>query len=800
MTRRPSPHAAPRAETGRQGGRPRLDGGAPPGRPDPRRRPIRRPAPGLARARPVPGRHARPVHARGPRRRAATDPARAGPRRTRSRRHPDDQPRAAQRPDASRRDPRPSRPSRSASGASATLAPDGLHERVAFANYTLARQELGVDVLLDVDGADIFEVRGYARAGSWRPDADRDRAVGAHLRLRRPRRARAPDERPLRPGCRTPSGRRRASTTVPSAPPGTSRSSPAMPCILGWHVASAWDAPPRRSAAAGRAERLEPSRTPGDAEPSTPTRFETDDELVNLVLARGLADIGLLETGGPGSRGVVHRRRRALVRDALRPRRDPRRAVHAARSCRRSPGPRWRSWPGGRPRRSTTGATRSRARSSTSCGPARWPGSASCRSARTTAAWTRPRCGCCCSPRPMPGPATTTLVDHFWPNVVAALGWLRGPALRDGFIRYECRSTRGLRNQGWKDSHDSIRDRHGAVAGPPIALLEVQCYAIAAFRAMAVQAAATGRARHGRGPRGGRRATWRRASSPRSGCPDLGRYAMAVDGSGGVGRRAREQRRPRTVGRGPRPRPRGQRRPRPGRAAHVVGLGSSHLRPGPTRLQPARLPPRHRLAARHRDRRRGTQAVRVRVRGRSALATGLLGCRSPLPAVPVPGAVLRLRPGGHRRARRLSRRLCATGLGGRLAVHAVPVAARAGGRRARAASCGSSVPRCRAPSASWWSTGLRVGDAEVDLLFQSWRGNTGCSVGPAISRSWFAVGRGASPFGLGGGIVQRGFDAVAGVRSGAHPTSSSGRTPCVTAPCKESGFHWDAGAKTPSVG
>ena len=43
------------------------------------------------------------------------------------------------------------------------LDPDGFHERVSIANYSPARQDLAVDVMLDVDGADIFEVRGYPR-------------------------------------------------------------------------------------------------------------------------------------------------------------------------------------------------------------------------------------------------------------------------------------------------------------------------------------------------------------------------------------------------------------------------------------------------------------------------------------------------------------------------------------------------------------------------------------------------------------------------------------------------------------
>ena len=73
-------------------------------------------------------------------------------------------------------------------------------------------------------------------------------------------------------------------------------------------------------------------------------------------------------------------------------------------------------------------------------------------------------------------------VAKIWPNVKAALQWMEryGDRDRDGFIEYEKRSTRGLVQQGWKDSHDSVFHADGAMAEPPIALCEVQAYAYAA--------------------------------------------------------------------------------------------------------------------------------------------------------------------------------------------------------------------------------------------------------------------------------------------------------------------------------
>jgi glycogen debranching enzyme len=69
------------------------------------------------------------------------------------------------------------------------------------------------------------------------------------------------------------------------------------------------------------------------------------------------------------------------------------------------------------------------------------------------------------------------LVDRLWPNALAALRWIdeygTGPG---GFVTYERRSSQGLVNQGWKDSGDSTQDRSGKLLEAPIALVEVQGY------------------------------------------------------------------------------------------------------------------------------------------------------------------------------------------------------------------------------------------------------------------------------------------------------------------------------------
>ena len=73
------------------------------------------------------------------------------------------------------------------------------------------------------------------------------------------------------------------------------------------------------------------------------------------------------------------------------------------------------------------------------------------------------------------------------PAVDRALAWIEeyGDRDGDGFVEYRRRTDRGLINQGWKDSHDSIRWADGRLATGPIALAEVQGYVYAAYRARA---------------------------------------------------------------------------------------------------------------------------------------------------------------------------------------------------------------------------------------------------------------------------------------------------------------------------
>ncbi|HEX5502352.1 MAG TPA: glycogen debranching N-terminal domain-containing protein [Thermomicrobiales bacterium] len=72
-------------------------------------------------------------------------------------------------------------------------------------------------------------------------------------------------------------------------------------------------------------------------------------------------------------------------------------------------------------------------------------------------------------------------------HVEAALRWMDdyGDKDGDGFLAYASKSSKGLANQGWKDSGNSIINADGSLVTPPVALVEVQGYAYRARRAIA---------------------------------------------------------------------------------------------------------------------------------------------------------------------------------------------------------------------------------------------------------------------------------------------------------------------------
>ncbi|MGF6598824.1 glycogen debranching enzyme [Paraburkholderia sp. GAS448] len=127
----------------------------------------------------------------------------------------------------------------------------------------------------------------------------------------------------------------------------------------------------------------------------------------------------------------------------------------------------------------------------------------------------------------------TGLVDELWPALQRAAQWVAGVCDRNrlGLLDYQRASDGGLANQGWKDSHDSVFHADGHFPDGPIALVEVQAYASAAFDTMAHFA--TLRDQHDDAARYAKRATSIRACvEEKYWMEDSGFYGIALDGRG----------------------------------------------------------------------------------------------------------------------------------------------------------------------------------------------------------------------------------------------------------------------------
>lgn len=123
-------------------------------------------------------------------------------------------------------------------------------------------------------------------------------------------------------------------------------------------------------------------------------------------------------------------------------------------------------------------------------------------------------------------------IAQLWPHIMRAMEWIEryGDSDDDGFIEYSRHSERGLVQQGWKDSDDTVFHRDGSLAEPPIALCEVQAYVYEAYQLGAELAtvldhqdiAARWRGRLMPLAEAFDRAFW---------LEDIGTYALALDGN-----------------------------------------------------------------------------------------------------------------------------------------------------------------------------------------------------------------------------------------------------------------------------
>ena len=72
----------------------------------------------------------------------------------------------------------------------------------------------------------------------------------------------------------------------------------------------------------------------------------------------------------------------------------------------------------------------------------------------------------------------TEFIRRLEPNARAAVVWIdeHGDVDGDGYLEYESRSAKGLRNHCWKDSDNGIQFADGRDAEPPLATCEIQGY------------------------------------------------------------------------------------------------------------------------------------------------------------------------------------------------------------------------------------------------------------------------------------------------------------------------------------
>jgi glycogen debranching enzyme len=122
-------------------------------------------------------------------------------------------------------------------------------------------------------------------------------------------------------------------------------------------------------------------------------------------------------------------------------------------------------------------------------------------------------------------------VESIWPNIELALSWIDryGDRDGDGFVEYNRQSPRGLVQQGWKDSHDSIFHADGSLVEGAIALCEVQGYVFAACRRAAELAVVLGHTQRAKELSQQAQALQERFEQA-FWCEELSTYALALDG------------------------------------------------------------------------------------------------------------------------------------------------------------------------------------------------------------------------------------------------------------------------------
>jgi glycogen debranching enzyme len=372
---------------------------------------------------------------------------------------------------------------------------EGLAERIEITNFSLRPQEIVVELELDADAADIFEVRGYPRAGrgTYQPIEVTDRRVifsylGLDGLIRRTVVTFTPAEVGPSPE-RSESGGEGAVRLR-----WRRQAEPGAAVELTWHVTTylrAGPGPqPRRELTPTRLARAGAHRTRGNgvrpmdvAEAEYAewhdrcARIRSDGELLDLAVRRGIADLRLLRNDGPQpgehylAAGVPWFT--ALFgRDSI---------LTALEALPFMPGiaietlrvlADWQATEDDPDRDMEPGKILHELRVGELARTGELPQRPYYGSADATPLWL------ILLEEAHRWTGDLELVRSLWPNALAALAWIdrHGDLDGDGFVEYRRRAPRGLINQGWKDSGDAVRHADGSLAQAPIALVEIQGY------------------------------------------------------------------------------------------------------------------------------------------------------------------------------------------------------------------------------------------------------------------------------------------------------------------------------------
>ena len=416
---------------------------------------------------------------------------------------------------------------------------DGFAERIEVTNYSEAPEHLVLDLDLDMDAADIFEVRGTLRArrGMYLPTVVTDESITfAYLGLdglvRRTTVTFSPGEvGPGSPEADGTGGSARVRWAL--------RVDPGAEASLGWRVTTELVPADEVDGASAAARFASDPATEADERASAAaayrawgegaTRIGSDGELLDLAISRSIADLRLLQNDGPDrgesyvaagvpwfttlfGRDAVISSLEALpflpdmARSTLRilaahqatafdTQRDmqPGKILHELRSGEMA----------------RTGELLHRPYYGSVDATPLWLILLS-----ETWRWT----------------GDLDLVRSLWPNAEAAIDWIdtSGDLDGDGFVEYERHDPAGLANQGWKDSGDSIRHRDGSIAVAPIALAEVQGYVYDARLRVAELARVLGRDAYADAQER-LAAELRRRFDEAFWMDDIGYYAVALD-------------------------------------------------------------------------------------------------------------------------------------------------------------------------------------------------------------------------------------------------------------------------------